>query len=164
MRLAVTTFEASLVVHVTAAIVGLGSTFVESITFRVAMSLGPRYLPLKHRLGLAINLYVALPALLVLLATGIYQASEAGYDLDAFWLAGAMGIVLVLAVMVGAYFIPEDRRLEAMVAGELEASGGGEVRLSDEYRRRVLIEELLGFVAGMLVVAAVYLMVVKPGL
>jgi uncharacterized membrane protein len=155
MHLAVTSFEISLIVHITAAIVGLGATFVESLTFRVATSLGPSHLPYKHRLGYVINLYVALPALVVLLATGIYQASEAGYDLDSFWLAGAMAIVFVLAVMLGAYFIPEDRRLEAMAAEE---------PVSDEYLRRVRIEEVLGFVAGLLVVAAVYLMVVKPGL
>jgi uncharacterized membrane protein len=155
MPLAVTSYDVSLMIHITAAIIGLGSTFVEAITFRVAMSLGPQHLRYKHRLQLAINQFLALPALVVLFATGIYQASEAGYDLNTFWLTGAMAIVIALAVMVGAYFIPEDRRLEAMVA---------DGTMSDDYRRRVRIEQMLGHVAGLLVLAAVYLMVVKPGL
>jgi uncharacterized membrane protein len=164
MWLAISTYEVSLVVHITAAIIGLGATFAESLTFPVAMRLDARHLPYKHRLQFTINLYLALPALVVLLPTGIYQASEAGYDLDTVWLTGAMGIVLVLAVMIGGYFIPEDRRLQAMAERDIAASQGGPVSVSDEYRRRVLIEEMLGHAAGLLVIAAVYLMVAKPGL
>jgi len=164
MTLAVSTYQLSLFVHITAAIIGLGATFVESFTYPVAKGLHPRHLPVKHRLQLWINGSLALPALVVLLATGLYQASEAGYDLGAFWLTGTMGIVIVLAVMIGAYFIPEDLRLQKMVERELAASPGGAVTLSREYQRRVLIEEIVGHVAGLLVIAAVYLMVVKPGL
>jgi uncharacterized membrane protein len=164
MTLAVSTYQLSLFVHVTAAIIGLGATFVESFTYPVAMRLDPRHLPFKHRLQLWINVSLALPALIVLFATGIYQASEADYDLGAFWLTGTMGIVLVLAVMLGVYFIPEDLRLQRMVERELAASAGANVTLSSEYRRRVLIEEWLGHLAGLLVIAAIYLMVVKPGL
>jgi uncharacterized membrane protein len=164
VSLGVSTYEVSLIAHITAAIVGLGATFAESLTFPVAIRLDPRHLPFKHRLQFAINLYLALPALVVLLPTGIYQASEAGYDLGAFWLAAAMGIVVLLALMIGTYFIPEDRRLEAMVERDIAAAGGGEVKLSADYRRRVLIEEWLGHLAGLLVIAAVYLMVAKPGL
>jgi uncharacterized membrane protein len=164
VTLAVSTYQLSLFVHITAAIIGLGATFVESFTYPVAMRLDPRHLPFKHRLQLWINVSLALPALVVLFATGIYQASEADYDLGAFWLTGTMGIVVVLVVMLGAYFIPEDLRLQKMVERDLTASAGGTVTLSSEYRRRVLIEEWVGHAAGLLTIAAVYLMVVKPGL
>jgi uncharacterized membrane protein len=66
--------------------------------------------------------------------------------------------------MLGAYFIPEDRRLEGMVERDIQASGSGEVVLSAEYKRRVRIEGAFGTVADLLVIAAVYLMVTKPGL
>jgi hypothetical protein len=49
------------------------------------MRLDPRFLPLKHRLQLAINVFLALPALVVVLATGLYQVSEAGYELGDSW-------------------------------------------------------------------------------
>jgi uncharacterized membrane protein len=164
MPLGVTSFEISLFIHITAAIVGLGAPFVEALTYPVAMRLNPRFLPYKHRIQLAINVSLALPALVIVLATGLYQVDEFGYELGDFWLSGAMAIVIVLAVMLGAYFIPEDRRLQRMVERDIEASGSGDVVLSDEYRRRVRIEAAVGTVADLLVIAAVYLMVTKPGL
>ena len=41
-----------------------------------------------------------------------------------------MAIVIVLALMLAAYFIPEDRRLQRMVERDIDASGTGEVVLS----------------------------------
>jgi uncharacterized membrane protein len=164
MELAVTNFELSLFIHITAAIIGLGVTFAEAFTYPVAMRMDPRYLPYKHRFQLAINGFLALPALVVLLVTGLYQASELDYELGDFWLSGAMGIVAVLALLLLAYFIPEDRRLQAIVERDIAASGSGEVAVSAEYRRRVRIEAAVGTFADLLVIAAVYLMVTKPGL
>jgi uncharacterized membrane protein len=164
MELAITSYELSLFIHITAAVAGLGATFAESLTYSAAMRLDARHLPVKHGLQLAINRYLALPALVVLLATGLYQASEAGFELGDFWLSAALAIVLVLALMIAAYFIPEDRRLLAIVKRDIAASGDGQVSLSEEYQRRVLREEILGAIAGILIVAAVFLMVTKPGL
>lgn len=164
MPLGLTSYEASLFIHITAAIVGLGATFVEMLTYPVAIRLDRRFLPFKHGLQLAINGFLALPALVVVLATGLYQVAELGYQLGDFWISGALAIVLALAVMVGAYFIPEDRRLRRMVERDIAASGSGEVALSPEYQRRVRIESGMGIVADNLVIAAVYLMVTKPGL
>ena len=76
MPLGVTGFEVSLFIHITAAIVGLGAPFVEALTYPVAMRLNPRFLPFKHRFQLAINLFLALPALVVVLGTGLYQVDE----------------------------------------------------------------------------------------
>jgi uncharacterized membrane protein len=164
MPLGVTSYEVSLFLHITAAIVGLGAPFVEGLTYPVAMRLNPRFLPYKHRLQLAINSLLAVPALVVVLATGLYQVSELDFELGDFWLSGTMAIVIVLALMLLAYFIPEDRRLQAMVERDIEASGSGEVVLSPEYLRRVRWEASLGTVADLLVITAVYLMVTKPGL
>jgi uncharacterized membrane protein len=164
MELAVTSYELSLSIHITAAVGGLGATFAEGITYATAVRLDPRHLPYKHSLQLAINRYLALPALVVLLATGLYQADEAGFELGRFWLVGAMSIVVVLALTLGAYFIPEDRRLQAIAERDIAASGSGELVLSSEYRRRVRIEAVAGTVADLLVIAAVFLMVTKPGL
>jgi uncharacterized membrane protein len=100
----------------------------------------------------------------VVLATGLYQVDELGFDLGQFWLSGTLTIVIVLALMLVAYFIPEDRRLKAMAERDIAAVGSGEVTMSDQYRRRVSIEAALGTVADLLVIAAVYLMVTKPGL
>jgi uncharacterized membrane protein len=165
MPLAVTNVEVSLFLHITAAIVGLGVTFAEGLTYPVAMWMkNPRFLPYKHRLQFTINVVLAAPALVVVLATGLYQVDEFGYELGDFWLSGSLAIVAVLALMLVAYFVPEDRRLERMAERDIAAAGDGEVTMSDQYVRRVRIEALAGTLADLLVIAAVYLMVTKPGL
>jgi uncharacterized membrane protein len=160
---AVSTFDISVFLHVTAVVVGLGSTFAESIAFPVAMQLGPHHLPYVHRLQLAINQWFATPALVVVLATGIYQVSEGGYSFGDAWISGSLAIVIVLGGLIGGYFVPADRKLGPMVEGELAAAGAGPVTLSEDYQRRARIEGIVGGIAGLLVIVAIFLMVVKPG-
>jgi Predicted integral membrane protein (DUF2269) len=160
---AVTSFEISLFLHITAVMVGLGSTFALAITFPVAMALDVRHLPYVHRLGLAISQYFATPALVVVLATGFYQVSKGDADLGDFWISATLAIVVVLGGVIGAYFVPADRRLGAMVEREIAAAGDGEVVLSDEYQRASRTEGIVGALIGVLLVVAVFLMVVKPG-
>ena len=50
-----------------------------------------------------------------------------------------------------------------MVEREIKAAGGGEVVLSDEYQRRARTQGIVGALAGVLVIAAIFPMVVKPG-
>ncbi len=161
---AVGLYEISLFLHVSAVVVGLGATFALSLAFPVAMSLDARHLPYVHRLGLAISKYLATPGLVVVLLTGLYQVEERNWDFGDFWINGAMTIVIVLGGLSGAYFIPTDRKLGEIASREIEAAGGGEVQLSESYQRRARIQGVVGAFAGLLVVVAVYLMVVKPGL
>jgi uncharacterized membrane protein len=162
--LAVTSYDLSVFLHVTAVVVGFGATFAESVTFPVAMMMDKRHLPYVHRLQRAINQWLTTPALVVILATGFYQVSDRDWELGDFWLSGTLTIVIVLGAILGMYFIPEDRRLQAMAERDIAASGSGEVVLSEEYRRRGRVEGIVGGLAGLLVVIAVYLMVTKPGL
>jgi hypothetical protein len=62
--------------------------------------------------------------------TGLYQASEVRYDRDKPWLAGAMTIMIVLALMIVAYSIPEDRRLRAMAQRDIAAPGSHDVAVA----------------------------------
>ena len=164
MPLAVTGYEFSLFVHITAVMVGFGATFAEAITFPVAMKFNPRHLPYVHRLQLAINQWLTTPAMVVVLATGFYQVADADLELGAFWLSGALTIVLIVGGLLGAYFIPTDRKLGAMVEREITAAGDGEFKPSAEYLAKARTEGIVGTLTGLLLVAAVYLMVTKPGL
>jgi uncharacterized membrane protein len=161
---AVTAYSFSVFVHVTAVVVGLGATFAEAITFPVAMKLNPRHLPYVHRLQLAINQWLTTPALVVVLATGIYQTAKGDWEFGDFWLSGSFAIVIVLGGLLGAYFIPEDRRLAAMVEQELAGAGEGQVALSQVYQHRARREGVVGALTGLLIVAALFLMVTKPGI
>jgi uncharacterized membrane protein len=162
--LAVTSYDLSLFVHITAVVVGFGATFAEAIAFPVAMKVGARHLPYVHRLQLAINQWLATPALVVVLATGFYQTADRDWDFGDFWLSGSFAIVIVIGGLLGAYLIPADRRLGAMVEREIAAAPTGDFEPSAEYERGARTEGIVGAVTGLLVVAAVYLMVTKPGL
>jgi uncharacterized membrane protein len=167
VTLAVTSYDLSLFLHITAVMVGFGSTFAEAIMFPVAMKLSVRHLPYVHRLQLAINQYFATPALVVVLATGFYQVAERDWELGDFWLSGTLTIVIVIGGLLGAYFIPADRRLGPMVQRDIDAAGPGEISLSDlspEYQRQGRMEGIIGTLVGILLIVAVYLMVTKPGL
>jgi uncharacterized membrane protein len=160
---AVTSYNFSVFLHVTAIVVGLGATFAEAVMFPVAMKLDNRHLPYVHRLQLAINRWLATPALVVVLATGFYQVSKGDWDMGDFWISGSLAIVIVIGGLLGAYFIPADRRLGAMVEREIADAGGGEVTLSEQYLRGTRMEGIVGAITGLLIVAAVFLMVTKPG-
>ena len=164
MALAVTSYDFSLFLHISAVVVGFGASFAESITFPVAMKMDKRYLPYVHRLQRAINQWFTSPALLVILATGFYQVSDRDWDLGDSWLSGTLTIVIVISALLGGYFIPEDRRLQAMAERDIAAAPpGGEVVMSEEYLRRSRREGIVGAITGLLIIVAIYLMVTKPG-
>lgn len=164
MPTAVSSYELSVFIHVSAVMIGFGATFAESVMFPVAMKLSPRHLPYVHRLQLTVNRHLALPALLFVLVTGIYQMSEGNWDWGEVWVSGSLTIVAIIAVLLFAYFIPADKRLQPMVEKEIAEAGGGEVKLSDEYLRAVRVEGFVGTATGILLIVAVFLMVAKPGL
>ena len=155
-------FEISLFLHITAVVVGFGATFAEAIMFPVAMRLDPRHLPYVHELQLAINRFMATPALVVVLITGIYQVAEGDWSFGDSWISASFAIVIVLGGLIGGYFVPADRRLGAMVTREL-ADAGPAMTLSEEYQRGARTEGIVGALTGLLLVIAIFLMVMKPG-
>ena len=166
MVAAIELYEVSVFVHVAAVVIGFGATFATALTFPVAFRLDRRHLPYVHALGLAISRYMATPALVVVLLTGIYQVaeSEAGYGFGDPWISATFAILIVIGALTGAYFVPSDRKLGAMVTREVEAAPpGGEVTLSDEYQRQARAQGAIGAVTGVLLLVAIFLMVVKPG-
>jgi hypothetical protein len=160
---AITAYSISVFLHVTAVVVGFGATFAEAVMFPVAMRLDNRHLPYVHTLQLAINRRLATPALVVVLITGVYQTSDGDWSFGAFWISATFAIVIALGGLLGAYFVPTDRRLGAMVAREIAEAGDGPVTLSDDYRRQARTEGIVGSVTGVLIILAIFLMVTKPG-
>ena len=167
MPLAVSSYELSVFVHVTAVVVGFGATFAESVMFPVAMKMSPRHLPYVHRLQLTLNQFFAVPALLIVTGTGIYQVIEGNWDWGDLWISGTLTIIVILALLNIAFFIPTDRRLLPMIEREISDAGPGEIQLSQlsaEYQRWGRLEGLIGSLMGILLVVAIYFMVTKPGL
>ena len=157
-------YELSLFIHVAAVMIGFGSTFAEAVMFPVAMKMGPRNLPYVHRLQLTINQFFAVPALVLVIATGLYQMAEGNWEYGDLWVSGSLTIVVIIGVLLLAYFIPADRRLLPLVEQEIADAGSGEVTLSEDYLRAARNEGVAGTITGILLVVAVFLMVAKPGL
>ena len=156
----ITLYSLSLSIHVSAAVVGLGATFALAVGFPLALKLDARHMPFVHRLSIDINRKLASPALLILILTGIYQAIDADISLGEPWISGTFVIAIVLGGIQGSYFIPTDKKLAAMAEKELAA---GATTLSDDYQRQSKREGGIGTLAGVLIIAAVFLMVTKPG-
>jgi Predicted integral membrane protein (DUF2269) len=155
---AITFYDISVFVHVSAVVVGFGATFAESLTFPLALKYGKQHLPYVHRLGIAINQRFASPALLVIIITGIYQTAK-NWEFSDFWISATFLIALILGGMNGAYFIPGEKKLLAQVEGELAAGG----ELSADYQRKARQMGMAGALAGLLVLLAVFFMVAKSG-
>jgi uncharacterized membrane protein len=151
-------YTISIWIHISAVVVGFGATFAEAVMFPVAMKLDKRHLPYVHRLQMFINQRLASPALAVIIVTGFYQVSEGNWSMGDFWISATLAIAIVLGGLLGGYFVPTDRKLAVQVERELAAGG----ELSDDYLAASRREGMVGALAGVLVLAAVFLMVTKP--
>jgi len=151
-------YDISVFVHVAAVVVGFGATFAEAIMFPVAMKTGAQHLPYVHRLQLAINQWMATPALALIIITGIYQTADR-WEFGDFWISATFLIALILGGLNGAYFIPSDRRLAPMAERELAETGD----VSESYLAQAKRQGMFGALAGVLVLVAIFLMVTKPG-
>ncbi|MDQ2699793.1 MAG: DUF2269 domain-containing protein [Actinomycetota bacterium] len=160
---AVTTYDISLWIHISAVVAGLGITFAEAVMFPLAMKTDPRNLPFVFRMQIIINRYFANPALALIIITGIYQVIEYDWGFEKFWISATFLIVFILGGLTGGYFIPTDKKLEAMVTEEIKAAGDGPVELSDEFLAKSRVEGMVGALTGVLIIIAIFLMVAKPG-
>ena len=167
MPLAVSNYDFSVFLHITAVVLGFGSTFSESVMFPVAMKMSARNLPYVHRLQLVLNQFFAIPAAIVVAATGIYQVDKGGWEYGDFWLTGSITILVVIFLINIFFFIPTDRRLLPVIQKAIAEAGDRELTLGDlppEYQRWGRAEGIVGSIVGLLLIAAIYFMTTKPGL
>jgi uncharacterized membrane protein len=108
---------------------------------------------------MTINRAFATPALLIVIVTGIYQVSDGPWSFGDFWISATFLIVIVIGGLLGAYFVPSDRRLGAQVERDLAETGAPSEAYLEAARRQGMVGALTGF----LLVLAIFLMVTKPG-
>src|SRR5437763_1766990 len=103
-------YQTSVAVHVVAAIVGFGATFTYPVIQLTAERRDPSAIPFALGAILAISRWVAVPATLVVGATGVYQVGSGPYSFGDTWIA--VSLVLYAAVMLLGifYFAPAYRR------------------------------------------------------
>jgi uncharacterized membrane protein len=152
-------YDASVAVHVAAAVVGFGATFSYPVIQLVAERRDRRALPAAHATILAISRFVAVPATLVVGATGGYQVASGPYGLRDTWVGAGLGLYVAIMVIAVAYLAPRYARAERAARAMVEA---GERELSPEYLAATRGINVVGPAVAAAVLAVVALMELKP--
>jgi uncharacterized membrane protein len=154
-------YDVVLAIHLMAVVVAFGVTFAYPIMFVVAARHDPRGVPLLHRIEYTIERVLINPALLVVLAAGIYLASK-GHDWSQFFVQWGVGAVVVIGAALGAFMIPSAKRAEQLAARDLVAAGEEPVVPSEEYRALVRRLTIVGSLLSLLVLITILFMAIKP--
>jgi len=159
--LAASAYEIVLAIHVMAVVVAFGVTFAYPIIFAVGARHGPRSLPLLHRIEYTIERLLINPGLLVVLAAGIFLASD-GHHWSEFFVQWGLGSVVVIGALVGSVMIPTAKRAEKIAARDVAAAGDGEVETSEEYQALVRRLSTVGSLLSAIVLVTILFMAIKP--
>jgi len=139
--------------HILLAIIAVGSNITYGIWFARAKR-NPESAVFALRGVKFIDDYLANPAYILMLPTGIALVISDGYSFATRWISWAMGLWLIAIIVAYAFYTPSLRRLIEAVA-----SGG-----MDSPRARALDVRgrVYAAVLGVLVLAILLLMVFKP--
>ena len=154
LPLAITFYDVVLTVHILAVVVAFGVMFAYPVMDAQVRRAGPDDVAALHRLQVALGLRVIVPAMTVVLLAGLYLTFDR-WGFDEPWISATLAILFVLFGLGGAVFAPTDARL-AQLAERGETG-------SEEYARAARKVRLAGMLSLVLVVAAIFLMVAKPG-
>jgi len=97
---------------------------------------------------------IANPLYGLLALTGLYMAFTAGYPLSTFWIAAALVLYVIALIIAFAVISPNFRA--ALRALETEGAA------SEGYTRAMARGRVFGALIGLVVLAIVFMMVVKP--
>jgi len=160
--LAVTGYDVIMAVHIIAVVVAFGWTFALPVVYAVAANRDPRGLPLLHRIEFTVFRWVLNPALTVVLAAGIYLASD-GHHWSEFFVQWGFAAIVVIGGLVGSVLMPAAKRAEAAIAGDLAKwDGESEFEPGAEYVAIARRLNVVGSIASGLVLLTILFMTIKP--
>jgi uncharacterized membrane protein len=158
---AASAYDFVLALHIIAVVVAFGWTFTLPIVYIVAAKVDPRSLPVLHRIELTIFRMLVNPALVVIIAAGIFLASD-GHHWKEFFVQWGLGVAIVIGAIVGAVLIPAAKRAEEAARQDLESFSGGEFQPGERYRVATRRLNVVGSAASLLVLITIVFMAVKP--
>ncbi len=154
-------YEYVLGIHIIAVVLAFGWTFALPIMFAYAGKQDPRGLPMLHRLEVRISRVLLNPALVVILAAGIYLASD-GHLWKEFFVQWGLAVVVIIGAVVGAVMIPAAKQAAEAAEGDLQSYTGGEFTPGEAYQSLARRLTLAGSALWILVLATIIIMAVKP--
>lgn len=154
-------YDFILALHIVAVVIAFGWTFALPIYFAVAAKRDPRSLPVLHRIEYTISRMMLNPALVVILAAGIFLASD-GHHWKEFFVQWGIAAIVVIGGLVGAVLIPAAKAAEEAATRDLEGYSGGELQPGAAYVAATRRLNIVGSAASLLVVVTIVIMAVKP--
>jgi hypothetical protein len=154
-------YDIVLAVHVMAVVIAFGVTFAYPIMFAVGASRDPRSLPVLHRIEYTIERTLINGGLVLVLAAGIFLASD-GHHWSEFFVQWGLGAAVVIGAVLGAVMIPTAKRAETVAERDIASAGDGPIGMSAEYSALTRRLATVGSLLSMLVLVTILFMVIKP--
>ena len=162
MPVAILFYDVVLWVHVTAIVLAFGVTFSYPITVPFFMRNHPRAMPAVHAAQDRVGKFLITPAATIALLAGAYLATDRDYWSEV-WVTVPMVILIGLLGLGGAFFSPSEKRAAELAARDVEAAGAGRPEWSPEYEALSKRVAMVGALASVLVLVALFFMIAKPG-
>jgi uncharacterized membrane protein len=156
--MAIMFYDVVLTLHIFAVVLAFGVGFAYPLIDAQIKRAGPSALPALHRMHVAIATRLVTPAMTVALLAGLYLVIDGPYGFDEPWISATFVILFILFGLTGA-LTSIDKRLAELAQRDLGAGGGP----SDDYRSEERKTAILGTLAWLLVIVAIFLMTAKPG-
>lgn len=145
-------YEVVVFLHITAVVLAFGPTFAYSVFFAVAAKGEPAGLAIVGRGVLAWDRTAGTLGMIVVLLSGLYLAGEDPWSFSDFFISWGFAAILVLLGLAHGFFIPSAKKFVAAV----EAGRDGEV---EDLTQRF---NVVGPIAGLIVILTIYVMTAKP--
>jgi uncharacterized membrane protein len=154
----ITAYGVGRFIHVLAVVLAFGPTFGYGFFMGFADSKAPMSVPAVLRAAQLSDRYLVTPAMIVVLAAGIYLLADADISAGESWVTVGFVAIVILFGMVHRFFAPRYRK--GIELAERDLGAGGD--LSDEYRAVSRQIARGGQMAGLLIAVTIFFMVVKP--
>jgi Predicted integral membrane protein (DUF2269) len=159
--LAVQFYDVVVWLHVSAVVLAFGPTFAYGVFIAVTQKTDPRALPAVFRSIQTIDRTMVTIGGLVVLASGIYLASDR-WNFDEVFIGVGIAAILILLGLLYGVFIPGERSALELSTRDIERAGPGEVKLSEEFDAVNGRLAKVGALAGLIVILTIYFMAAKP--
>jgi hypothetical protein len=153
----ITGYSVGLFIHVLAVVLAFGPTFAYGIIFSVMPS-NPRSAPALFDAIRKVDRYLVDPGMIVVLLAGIYLMSDGNWDGSEAFIAVGFIAIFALFGLQHAFFRPQGRKAQALAERDLKAGDSFSAEFEEVSRRLGMV----GPIAGLIVVVAIFFMTVKP--